>query len=64
MGFTVGAGMKTYAVASAITLVHKKQKRATGYVLYSNGPVTIGYQEFYNDNGFAVVWYRNTRHRR
>ena len=52
MGFTLGAGTEEMNQASQSTGA-QKTKRATGYVTYSNGPVTIGYQEFYNDNGFA-----------
>ena len=52
MGFTVGAGTEEMNQASTATGA-QKTKRATGYATYSNGPVTIGYQEFYNDNGFA-----------
>ena len=52
MGFTVGAGTEEINQESTATGA-QKTKRATGYVTYSNGPVTIGYQEFYNDNGFA-----------
>ena len=51
MGFTVGAGTEEMNQASQATGA-QKTKRATGYVTYSNGPVSIGYQEFYNDNGF------------
>ena len=51
MGFTVGAGTEELNQASQATGA-QKTKRATGYVTYSNGPVSIGYQEFYNDNGF------------
>ena len=52
MGFTVGAGTEEMNQASQATGA-QKTKRATGYATYSNGPVSIGYQEFYNDNGFA-----------
>ena len=52
MGFTLGAGTEEMNQASQSTGA-QKTKRATGYVTYSNGPVSIGYQEFYNDNGFA-----------
>ena len=52
MGFTVGAGTEEMNQASQ-SAGAQKTKRATGYLTYSNGPVTIGYQEFYNDNGFA-----------
>ena len=52
MGFTVGAGSEEMNQASQSSGA-QKTRRNTGYVLYSNGPVSIGYQEFYNDNGFA-----------
>ena len=52
MGLTVGAGTEEMNQASQATGA-QKTKRATGYATYSNGPVTIGYQEFYNDNGMA-----------
>ena len=54
MGFTVGAGTEEINQASQATGA-QKTKRATGYVTYSNGPVSIGYQEFYNDNGFILL---------
>ena len=52
MGFTLGGGTEEINQESTATGA-QKTKRATGYALYSNGPISIGYQEFYNDNGFA-----------
>ena len=52
MGFTLGGGTEEINQESQATGA-QKTKRATGYALYSNGPISIGYQEFYNDNGFA-----------
>ncbi len=54
MGFTVGAGTEEMTQASTSTGA-QKTKRATGYLTYSNGPISIGYQEFYNDVGFAAA---------
>ena len=45
MGFTVGAGHETYAHNAAGTTGASDGDRATGYILYTNGPISIGYQE-------------------
>ncbi len=54
MGFTLGGGTEEMNTAASATTA-QKTRRATGYAQYSNGPVTIGYQEFYNDVGFATA---------
>ena len=45
MGFTIGAGHETYAHNAAGTTGASDGDRATGYILYSNGPISVGYQE-------------------
>jgi hypothetical protein len=45
MGFTIGAGHETAASGADGTTGSADAERATGYILYSNGPVSIGYQE-------------------
>ena len=45
MGFVIGAGHETYASNAAGTTGASDGDRATGYILYSNGPVSVGYQE-------------------
>ena len=45
MGFTIGAGHEVYAHNTAGTVGSSDGDRATGYILYSNGPISIGYQE-------------------
>ena len=52
MGLTLGAGTEELNQASQ-SAGSSETKRATGYLLYSNGPVSLGYQEFYNNNGLA-----------
>tara|TARA_A100001037_G_scaffold231456_1_gene209777 strand:+ start:197 stop:1270 length:1074 start_codon:yes stop_codon:yes gene_type:complete len=54
MGFTLGGGTEEMNQASTAAGA-QKTRRATGYALYSNGPISIGYQEFYNDVGFAAI---------
>ena len=44
-GLTLGGGNEKVGNTNAV----KGQQRATGYAKYSNGGVTIGYQEFYNN---------------
>ena len=45
MGFTIGGGHETYAHNAAGTTGATDGDRATGYILYSNGPFSFGYQE-------------------
>jgi len=52
MGLTLGLGSEEMTQASTATGA-TESKRATGYLLYSNGPISIGYQEFYNNTGMA-----------
>ena len=50
MGLTLGAG--TEEVENNATAAGSSDlQRATGYALYTNGPVTIGYQEYYVNSG-------------
>jgi len=46
MGFTLGAGHETVAANVGDATGASDGDYATGYILYSNGPVSIGYQEF------------------
>jgi len=46
MGLTIGAGHEEVASNSTGATGHKDGKYATGYILYSNGPISFGYQEF------------------
>jgi len=46
MGLTLGAGTEEVENATDAAGTTDLQ-RATGYALYTNGPMTIGYQEFY-----------------
>ena len=48
MGLTLGAGYEEVNNASTATGA-TDLKRNTGYIKYSNGPITIGYQEFHNN---------------
>ena len=52
MGLTLGAGAEE--VENASTSVGSTDlQRATGYALYTNGPMTIGYQEYYVNSANA-----------
>ena len=52
MGLTVGGG--TEEVENAATAAGATDlQRATGYALYTNGPMTIGYQEYYVNSANA-----------
>ena len=46
MGLTLGAGTEEVENVNQVT-GSTDLKRATGYALYTNGPMTIGYQEYY-----------------
>ena len=46
MGLTLGAGTEEVEGVNQVTGT-TDLKRATGYALYTNGPMTIGYQEYY-----------------
>ncbi len=48
MGLTLGAGYEEMEQASKTTGA-KNGERNTGYILYSNGPLSLGYQETYNN---------------
>ena len=50
MGLTVGGGYEEYAGMNSGSTSGQDGSRATGYVLYSNGPLSIGYQEMYQDS--------------
>jgi hypothetical protein len=54
MGLTVGGG--TEEVENAATAAGATDlQRATGYALYTNGPMTIGYQEYYVNSANAAT---------
>jgi len=48
-GLTIGAGHETYASGADGTTGSADGQRATGYILYSNGPMSIGYQEMFQN---------------
>ena len=50
MGLTVGGGYEEYAGMNSGSVSGQDGSRATGYILYSNGPLSIGYQEMYQDS--------------
>ena len=50
MGLTLGGGYEEYAGNNSGSTEASDGTRATGYILYSNGPVSIGYQEMYQDS--------------
>ena len=50
MGLTLGAGSEDYASNADGTTGSTDGSRATGYILYSNGPMTIGYQEMFQNS--------------
>ncbi len=50
MGLTVGGGYEEYAGINSGATSGQDGSRATGYILYSNGPMSIGYQEMYQDS--------------
>ena len=50
MGLTVGGGYEEYAGMNSGSVSGQDGSRATGYILYSNGPMSIGYQEMYQDS--------------
>ena len=52
MGLTLGAGSEEVENASTSVGATDLQ-RATGYALYTNGPMTIGYQEYYVNSANA-----------
>ncbi len=50
MGLVVGAGHEDVNSSASGTTTSKDLQRATGYILYSNGPVSIGYQEMFQNS--------------
>jgi hypothetical protein len=54
MGLTLGAGTEEVENASNSAGATDLQ-RATGYALYTNGPMTIGYQEYYVNSANAAT---------
>lgn len=48
-GLTIGGGYEDFENASQTTGA-TDGSTSTGYVLYTNGPMSIGYQEFYNNS--------------
>ena len=50
MGLTLGGGYEEYSGNNAGDTEPSDGTRATGYILYSNGPMSIGYQEMYQDS--------------
>ena len=50
MGLTLGGGYEEYAGNNSGSTEASDGTRATGYILYSNGPMSIGYQEMYQDS--------------
>ena len=52
MGLEVGLGQETLDNASGTS--GEDEENTTGYVTYSNGPITIGYQEAYANNRHAA----------
>ena len=50
LGLTLGGGVEEYASQAAGTTGNKDGQRATGYILYTNGPMTIGYQEMFQNS--------------
>ncbi len=50
MGLTLGGGYEEYAGMNSGSVSSQDGSRATGYILYSNGPLSIGYQEMYQDS--------------
>jgi len=53
MGITAGAYANELTKDSSDLVTEEDAMTATWHVSYNAGPVSIGYQEFYNDNGFA-----------
>jgi len=49
MGLVLGAGHETYAHNAAGTTGAADGQRATGYILFTSGPVSIGYQEMFQN---------------
>ena len=49
-GLTLGAGHETYASGADGTTGSADGERATGYITYSNGPISIGYQEMFQNS--------------
>ena len=52
MGLEVGLGQETLANGQGLA-AGTDEENTTGYVKYSNGPISIGYQEAYADNRHA-----------
>ena len=50
MGLTLGVGNEEYASNATGSTGAADGQRATGYILYSNGPMTIGYQEMFQNS--------------
>jgi outer membrane protein OmpU len=51
-GLTIGGGIEEVSAANSEAGVGaKKLNRATGYALFSTGPISVGYQETYVDAG-------------
>ena len=50
MGLTLGAGHEEYSSQATGSTGQADGKRATGYILYSNGPMSIGYQEMFQNS--------------
>jgi len=47
MGLTMGVGAEEVEAVSSGTVGATPLQRNTGYILYTNGPMTLGYQEYY-----------------
>jgi outer membrane protein OmpU len=48
-GVTIGGGVEEVNSSASGTTTSKDLQRVTGYVLYSNGPLSIGYQEMFQN---------------
>ena len=54
MGLTVGAGIEKLSGQGT----NGDKENVTGYALYTMGPVSVGYQQYYLDQWYRSAWWK------